>query len=210
MFHKKENQKPGPEQPEPAAEQETQAAQEAGDVSNQKEAIEIGREEYAQLLKKAKEFSDIQDKLLRSAADFDNAKKRLSKERDDFFKFALEGVLYDFLPVLDNFERAFSHVDAADGKIKSTYEGLRLIQKQLVNVLADRGLKRLESIGKPFDPNFHEAVGHIFSPDHEEGIVLEELVAGYELNGRLLRPAKVKVSTKEESNVENAKKEELT
>ena len=84
-----------------------------------------------------------------------------------------------------------------------------MIQKQLAHFLADQGLKRIETLGRHFDPHVHEAVGQIISEDREEGIVLEEMLAGYQLNGKLLRPAKVKISAKEQvPTVE--KTEELT
>jgi molecular chaperone GrpE len=175
----------------------------------QQNAVSITREEYEELLRKANEFAALQDKLLRSAADFENAKKRLARERDEFLKFALEDFIYDLLPILDHFELALSHLDPCDEKMKSIRDGFLLIQRQFLNVLTACGLKRIESVGKPFNPHHHESIGHIISKDREEGVVLEESLAGYELNGKLLRPAKVKVSTQEEETAEE-KNEELT
>ena len=160
--------------------------------------ITISRQEYDELLRKAEEFSALQDRLLRSAADFENAKKRLAKERDEFLKFALEDFIYDLLPILDHFELALSHLDPKDEKMKSIRDGFVLIQRQFLSVLTSRGLKRIETAGKAFDPHRHESLGHIVSQDHPEGTILEELLAGYELNGKLLRPAKVKIATSEE------------
>ena len=163
------------------------------------ETVSIGRQEYDELLQKTKEFASLQDKLLRSAADFENAKKRLSKERDEFLKFALEEFIYDLLPMIDHFELALSHLNPQDEKMKSMRDGFLLIQRQLMTVLTSRGLKRIDTVGKPFDPHLHESMGHAISEEHPEGTILEELLAGYELNGKLLRPAKVKISTREES-----------
>ncbi len=176
------------------------------------ENVEIGRGEYEELLRKAGEFSQIQDRLLRAAADFDNAKKRLNKERDDFFKFAMEGIVFDFLPVLDNLERALSHLDPKDEKTKSMADGFRLIQKQFVGVLGERGLKRLDTLGKTFDPHLHESIGCMVVKDKPEGLIIEEMLAGYELNGKLIRPAKVKVTTQKPGSQTGAvdKEEELT
>ena len=179
--------------------------------SDEPETVQIGRTEHEELLRKAEEFSQIQDRLLRSAADFDNAKKRLAKEREEFLKFALEGTIYDLLPTLDHFELAFAHLEENhDEKTKSIRDGFLLIQKQLISVLAERGLKRLETLGKPFDPHQHEAVGHVVSPEEPEGIVVEEVLAGYQLNGKLLRAAKVKVSVQSEALSSEEKSEELT
>ena len=171
--------------------------------------VEISRAEHEELLRKAGEFVQLQDRLLRSAADFDNAKKRLIKEREEFLKFALESTIHDLLPVLDHFELALAHLEVRDEKTKSIRDGFSLIQKQLRQVLTERGLKKVDSLGTSFDPHIHEAVGHIISPEKPEGIILEELLAGYQLNGKLLRPAKVKISTKEEK-VSEEKTEELT
>ncbi|OGW81004.1 MAG: nucleotide exchange factor GrpE [Omnitrophica bacterium RIFCSPLOWO2_12_FULL_44_17] len=189
------------------------------EASNEK--VELNREEYDQLLTTVSEASQLKDRFLRSAADFENAKKRLLKEKEDFIKYALESFIYELLPVLDNFERAVNHTDENDPKTKALYEGFRLIEKQFMMVLAVRGLKRIDALKKPFDPNLHEAVGHVISEADPEGTVMEEMVAGYELNGRLIRPAKVKISKKAEASsgqtrendrihLEEEKKEELT
>ena len=176
------------------------------------DTVQLSRRDYEELLRKSEEFTQVQDRYLRSAADFDNAKKRLQKEREEFLKFALEGAIYDLLPILDNFDRALRHADLKDEKIKLLCDGFCLIQKQLMNILAVRGLKRLEALGKPFDPHGQEALGSVLVTDQPEGIVVEELVAGYELNGKLIRPAKVKLSTKKHPGVSDSseKLEELT
>lgn len=176
---------------------------------SQAEHVEIARAEYEELLRKTAEFAQVQDRLLRSAADFDNAKKRLAKEREEFVRFALEDLILSLLPVLDHFELALAHLPTGDEKTKSFRDGFFLIQKQFTQVLTDHGLKRLETLGKPFDPHFHEAVGHIVSSQQPEGIILEEVLAGYELNGKLVRPAKVKISTTQAVRSEE-KAEELT
>ena len=174
------------------------------------ETVSISRTEYEELLRKAGELCTLQDKLLRSAADFENARKRLVKEREDFLKFALEEVIYDLLPIVDNFELALNHVDAGDEKAKSIRDGLILVQKQLFSVLNERGLSRIQTVGKIFDPHLHEAVGHVIKQGEQEGIILEEVLAGYQLNGKLLRPAKVKISAKESVSEVQEKSEELT
>ncbi len=173
------------------------------------ETIDIARAEYEELVKKAAEFSELQNRLLRSAADFDNAKKRLAKERDEFFKFALEDVIHDLLSVLDHFELALAHLQVQDEKSKSIRDGFLLIQKQLFQTLSERGLRKIETAGKMFDPHRHEAVAHAVSPDKPEGTILEESLSGYELNGKLIRPAKVKISVKVPRSSDE-KAEELT
>ena len=203
---KQEKQNPDQECREAGKEKQRASAASAPADSD---AVQVGRAEYEELLRKAAEFAQIQDRLLRSAADFDNAKKRLAKEREGFLKFALESTLYDLLPVLDHFELALDHLEATDEKTKSIRDGFLLIQKRLSAVLAERGLKRIETVGKPFDPHLHEAVGHIVSQEKPDNLVLEEELTGYQLNGKLLRPAKVKISAREEKSLEE-KSEELT
>lgn len=167
------------------------------------EMVQILKSEHEKLLKHSGELEEVRDRFLRSAADFENAKKRLSKEREAFLKFALEGLVLELLPVLDNFERAVAHIETSDKKTKPVHDGFLLIQKQLFTALFDHGLKRVESIGKPFDPHVHEAVEHVISPDQPEGLVIEEVLPGYQLNGKLIRPAKVKVSTQDELKAEH-------
>jgi len=169
--------------------------------------VRLTKTEHEELLRKLKDAEALQERMLRSAADFDNAKKRLTKEKEDYFKFALEGTLYELLPVLDNFERALAHrVD--DPAQKALWSGIELIHKHLQEVLKSRGLSRMETLKEPFDPHLHESIGHVFSEKEKEGNVAEEVVAGYLLNGKLLRPAKVKVFTREQ--VEEEKEEQIT
>ncbi|OGW86929.1 MAG: nucleotide exchange factor GrpE [Omnitrophica bacterium RIFCSPHIGHO2_02_FULL_46_11] len=195
-----------------AGEKRSQDQKETTSSTNEtsgKESVQISRSEYEELLKKAEEFAQLQDRLLRSAADFDNAKKRLTKEREEFLKFAIENLIYDLLPVLDHLELALAHLDAKDEKIKSIRDGFLLIQRQLLAILAGHGVKRVEAFGKHFDPHVHEAVSHIITHEQPEGTIVEEILPGYELNGKLLRPAKVKISTKTELPSKE-KTEELT
>jgi len=173
------------------------------------ERVEVARAELEELQKKVQEFNQLQDRLLRSAADFDNAKKRLAKDREEYVRYVLEDLILSLLPVLDNFKFALSHISGDDDKTRLMREGFLLIQKQLLQVLLERGLKPVESLGKPFNAHAHESVGHIVNPDQPEGVVLEEVQTGYELNGKLIRPAKVKISVHEEKD-QDEKSEELT
>ena len=147
--------------------------------------------------------------MLRSAADYENAKKRGVKEREEYFKYALEGFFYELLPVLDNFERALSH-QTDDPAQKSIWNGIELIRKQLIETLKAQGLVRLEVLKKPFDPHFHEAVEEMVSQAEPDHTIAQEVVAGYLLHGKLLRPAKVKVFVKQKSAREDEKLDEIT
>jgi molecular chaperone GrpE len=133
----------------------------------------------------------LQDRLLRTAAEFDNYRKRMDRERADLAAYAAADVVLDLLPIVDNFERA---LQAPGGVDEAFRKGVELIHKQMFDLLRKRGVKPIEALGADFDPNFHQAVIHESSPDHREGEVIQELQRGYMLGERLLRPAMVKVA----------------
>jgi molecular chaperone GrpE len=140
-----------------------------------------------------KEAKDHHERLLRVAADFENYKKRAVKEKEEWVKFANEDLLKAVLPFIDNLERAINHAE----KVKDTgvmIEGVRLTVQQLLQILNKFGVSPIESIGKPFDPTFHEAMLMVETDQHEPNQVVEEFQKGYLLNDRLLRPATVSVS----------------
>ncbi len=141
-----------------------------------------------------KELEETKNRLLRCLADFDNFKKRAIVEKEQFIKFANENLIKELLPVVDNFGRAM----AAANKIEGNDEmktGLSLVKKQIEDVLKKHGAQAIEALGKPYDPNFHEAIMQK-EDEGPEGIVLEEINKGYTLNKRLIRPAMVIVSKK--------------
>lgn len=135
------------------------------------------------------------DRLVRQSADFENYKKRAARERQDAVKYATESLMQKLLPVLDNFEAALAAVQSssAEGN-QSLLTGVSMIQQQLKSVLTEAGLEEIESHGKAFDPNLHEAVSQGESAEHPEGNVMQQLRKGYRLRDRLLRPATVIVS----------------
>lgn len=139
-----------------------------------------------------KEKDELYDRLLRKAADFDNLRKRMEKEKREFQQYALSDIMGELIFILDNFERAFSH--AGEASNAEYQKGVELIYRQLRDLLEKRGLRPIETQGKKFDPNFHEAVAREERNDLEEGTILEELQRGYFYQNRLLRPAMVKVS----------------
>lgn len=157
------------------------------------ENITISRQEHESLLKRLAELEQLKDRLLLSAADFENAKKRLSRERDEFVKFSQESLIRDLVPVLDNFDRALSHAGEANEKnLKSIVSGVQMVQKQLSEILKNQGLKKITTLGEKFDPHRHEAVSFA----QEEGpddIIVAEVESGYMLHERLLRASKVRV-----------------
>ena len=139
-----------------------------------------------------REKDALQDRLLRTAAEFDNYRKRMDRERRELSEYAAADMLRDLLPIVDNFERALQA--PATAETDAFRKGIELIHKQMVEVLKKRGVKVIDALGTDFDPNFHQAVIHEASDAHREGEVMEELQRGYLLGDRLLRPAMVKVA----------------
>ena len=138
-----------------------------------------------------RDLAGAQDRLLRTAAEFDNYRKRIDRERRDLSEYAASEVLTELLPIIDNLERALITPGAEDDPFR---KGVELIHKQMLDLLRKRGVKPIEARGLDFDPNFHQAVIHEPSDSHREGEVMEELQRGYLIGERLLRPAMVKVA----------------
>ena len=135
----------------------------------------------------------LQDRLLRTAAEFDNYRKRIDRERRDQSESAAASLLAEVLPVVDNLERA---LQAPSGPEAAGYRaGVELIHRQMVDLLRKRGVTPIEALGADFDPRFHQAVSQESSQTHRDGEVMEEMQRGYMLGDRLLRPAMVKVAT---------------
>jgi len=134
------------------------------------------------------------DRLIRLQADFENFRKRVIKERAELFKRANEDLMLEVLPVIDNMERAIGSA-AAHGVPQVFADGVRSVYDQLLTVLARFGLESIDTVGKIFDPNEHEAIAHIPSETVQENGIIEQARRGYRLGGRLLRAAQVVVSS---------------
>ncbi len=141
------------------------------------------------------EASEMQDRYLRLQADFSNYKKRTAGEKLQISDVVKMEVIQGILPVLDNFERALQvPKDQLSEENKSFLEGYEMIYKQLVTALEKQGLKKMEAVGKPFDPQYHEAVMRTPSDECDDDTVVEVLQAGYLLGDKTVRPAMVKVA----------------
>jgi molecular chaperone GrpE len=138
----------------------------------------------------AQESAELKDRYLRTLADFENFRKRSEREKSEYFKYALAGLMRELLPVLDNFDRALDH--AAEGD--DFHRGVLLIYKQLFDTLTKHGLKPIDQANVPFDPKIHEAVVRDEDPSVPSHTVVAVLQKGYFLHDRLLRPAMVKVA----------------
>jgi molecular chaperone GrpE len=137
-----------------------------------------------------RERDALQDRLLRTAAEFDNYRKRMDRERRDLAEHTAGEVIKELLPIIDNLERALQ-ASAQDDPLR---KGVELTHRQMLELLRRRGVVPIEALGADFDPNVHEAVTHEESAQHREGEVMEELQRGYKVGDRLLRPAMVKVA----------------
>ncbi len=155
---------------------------------------EIPQEEGQDILvKKDEEIKQLQDRILRMAAEMENTRKRLEREKSESISFANEGLIRGLLPVIDNLERALQHGEE-DANCQGLLEGVSMTLKSFGEVLGKFGCVPFDSVGKTFDPNFHEAVMQQESSEHPEKTILQELQKGYTLRDRLLRPAMVIVS----------------
>ncbi|MDR1685709.1 MAG: nucleotide exchange factor GrpE [Desulfovibrio sp.] len=144
------------------------------------------------------EKKEADEERLRAAADLDNARKRLAREREEHARFAAEAVLSGIIPSLDNLDLALQHA-APDAACKNFVTGVRMTRKLMGDALAAHGLEQLGQVGEEFDPAVHEAVGTEDFPDVAAGCVGKLLTAGYKLHERLLRPARVLVCKKHEA-----------
>jgi molecular chaperone GrpE len=139
-----------------------------------------------------REKDAVQDRLLRTAAEFDNYRKRVERERQTLAEAAASSIIEELLPLVDDLERALK-ADAGEGG-DAIRRGVELIHKQLAETLRKRGVKPIDALGADFDPHFHQAVAYEPAEGRRDGEVIEEFRRGYMLGDRLLRPAMVKVA----------------
>ena len=142
-----------------------------------------------------KESKENVDQLLRLKADFENTKKRLQREKEEQAKYANEKLLIEILPIVDNLDRALASLSEGHDPQK-VMQGLKLAQDELHQVLESHGVQKVSSVGEAFDPQRHEAVATVESEGAHEGTVVDEVQGGYLLNGRLIRPSKVRIAQK--------------
>ena len=174
----------------------SEAGVDAGAVATLPDAA-LTPEQIEELKTKAARAEDNWDRLVRLTADFDNFKKRAAKERQDATKFANEALLERLVPVLDNFDMALTAGGGANPlSAEALQKGVTMIFNQFKTAMQESGLEEIDAMGKPFDPNWHEAVSQQESSEAPEGQVLQQLRKGYKLRERLVRPATVIVAKK--------------
>lgn len=170
---------------EEQADRETLASDSSG---NESEVAQISVKELADL-------EEFKSKYYYLAAELENLRKRHQRELDNLLKYGNEKVLGDLLEVVDNLERTLGAIAGdEDEKVKNIFIGIEMVNKQFYEALTKHGLTPIESIGKPFDPNFHEAMSTVEEEGKESSVVVQEYQKGWMLNGRLLRAAKVIVT----------------
>ena len=165
-----------------AADAETEAT---GEVAEEEELCE---EE-----KLRRQVAELEDHHLRAAADFENYKKRTARQFESIIRSAGDKILIELLDVVDSFERALQHKNG-NSDVSALSEGMELIYNQMTTLLARYDVQPIEAVGKPFDPNLHEALIQVASDEHPEGTVAVEISKGYRLAGRVIRHSKVGVS----------------
>jgi molecular chaperone GrpE len=153
---------------------------------------EIGHNKNSELKKLEEKIAELTNGWQRAQADFLNYKKQAAEDKINFCKNANTELIYELLPVLDNFQRAATHAPE-ELENDNWAIGIKHIEKQLENILSENGLEKIESKGQQFNPHYHEAIEHVES-DKPEGEIVEEILAGYKFNDSIIRPAKVKVS----------------
>jgi molecular chaperone GrpE len=155
-------------------------------LEGQLAALAAEREQFAA------EKAELQERLLRTRAEFENARRRSERERLEYFQFAAMDMMRDILPILDDFERALK-VDTAD---RDYAKGVELIYQRMADTLKKLGLEPIETAGQQFDPNLHQAVERVQTENAEDQAILGEFQRGYNFKGKLLRPAMVRVAVR--------------
>jgi molecular chaperone GrpE len=174
--------------PNPA---ESAASERMENESNAGPATDPTPELADEIVELRKERDLLHDRLLRQAAEFDNYRKRIDRERKDSTQLAAIDFVQELLPVIDNFERALQ-IEAPGAE--SYRQGLEIIHRALMDMLRKRGVTPIDAVGTTFDPQVHQAVAYEESPDLRDGEVMEQFTRGYRLGDKLIRPAMVKVA----------------
>ncbi|MDI6758225.1 MAG: nucleotide exchange factor GrpE [Candidatus Omnitrophota bacterium] len=162
----------------------------------QEQLISLKESEYLKLKEEAIAAKEYSDRTLRLQADFENMRKRLEKEKQDFVRFANEEIILELLNILDDLERVVDLAQAQHQDLNAFLKGVEMILAHLYEMLKKNGIKPIEAEGKPFNPHYHEALMQVENKDLAEHTIVEELQKGYLLNEKVIRTTKAKVSKK--------------
>tara|TARA_Y100000591_G_C21696650_1_gene626070 strand:+ start:80 stop:745 length:666 start_codon:yes stop_codon:yes gene_type:complete len=170
--------------------------EESNKLQDQITSLQAELEDLSKQFQLAQESEKVaKEESLRNMAELENFKRRKNQEVDNFKKFASENVIKEFLPICDNFLLAASHANSSDQSSEEVIKGFMLIQQQLDSALAKLDVIPIETKDKPFDPNFHQAISQQSQEGLEPNMILQEVQKGYLLNGKVIRPSMVIVST---------------
>lgn len=179
------------------SEQEDKTATDDADSAGGDE-VDEREQEIERLKAKVNELQgrleEVENRYLRAQADLENIRKRTRKEKEELLKYASQPVIETLLPALDNLERAITAGRDSRSADDGLAKGVEMVYRQILDLLAQEGLKPIRAVGEPFNPEFHEAVMQEESDEHASGTVIEELQKGYQLKDRVIRPSMVKVS----------------
>ena len=181
----------GESETEPAGNEADETAED--ETSEPKEEKKKGFFHKDKKDKKDEKIAELNDRLIRQMAEFDNFRKRTEKEKSTMYEMGAKDIIERMLPVIDNFERGLASIPESE-KNTAFAEGMEKIYKQFQKVLEDAGVKAIEAAGQPFDPNFHNAVMHVEDENFGENIVAEELQKGYMYRDSVVRHSMVKVA----------------
>ena len=157
-------------------------------------AADLAADETAALEKAREDAKQAYDKYLRISAEFENYKKRMTRETDEFKKYANEALISDLLPVIDNLERAIMSAKDDTGNYESLVQGIELTLNEILKTFGRYQVEQIDSVEKPFDPNFHQAMLQEETNEYPDNTIIQEMQKGYTIHNRLLRPAMVVVS----------------
>jgi len=155
--------------------------------------VTISRQEYEQFKEEAKKGQESHDRLLRVCADYENARKRLEKEKQEYVNYANEKLVVDLLSIIDDLERAMTSADKGDN-LEHVIQGVKMIKSQFFAMLKSAGLEKIKVKDEKFNPHLHEAIDFVETDEYDEDEIVEVLQSGYLFKGRLLRPAVVKIA----------------
>lgn len=165
----------------------------------EEKTVTLDKAEYQKLLAEAAQYKD---QYVRLYAEFENARKRMERDRQEFVKYANEGIIAEFLGILDNLERSVEAAQARHEDYEAFLKGVEMIMAQIHEMLKKNGVRPIEAQNKMFDPHCHEILMQEESEKLAEGAIMEELQKGYMLGGRIIRTSKVKVATKKTGNAD--------
>lgn len=164
--------------------------------NKKEETLVLKKEDFEKLQAESQKAKEYWDRLLRQQADFENLRKRIERDKQEFVKFANEDLIAELLGILDDLERSVEAAEQKQENFEAFLKGIEMILSHLYELLKKRGVVSIDAEGKKFDPHEHEALMQTETKDHDDGIVLEALQKGYKINGRVLRTAKVRVAKK--------------